>query len=116
MSDAPSNRAVMIVLAYLWPLAIIPLLLEKEDSDVRWHAKHGIVLMVAEVVIFAAIGTITSLTLGLTTLLLGCSLSILAIILWVLVIAIHGIAIVKGLNGSRLMVPWLSRWADRWAT
>ena len=37
----------MIVLSYLWPLALVPLLVEKEDAEIQWHAKHGIVLMVA---------------------------------------------------------------------
>ena len=52
MSDAGSspNRGVMIVLAYLWPLALVPLLVEKQDAEVQWHAKHGLVLMVAELV------------------------------------------------------------------
>ena len=36
--DAAANRGVMIVLAYLWPLAIVPLLLEKNDADLQWHA------------------------------------------------------------------------------
>ena len=40
-----SNRGVMIVLSYLWILALVPLLTEKEDQEVRWHAKNGIVLM-----------------------------------------------------------------------
>ena len=42
---ASPNRGVMIVLAYLWLLALIPLLLEKQDAEVQWHAKHGLVLM-----------------------------------------------------------------------
>ena len=46
------NGGVMIVLAYLWPLAFVPLLLEKEDADVQWHARHGIVLMAAELIAF----------------------------------------------------------------
>src|SRR4051812_30120664 len=51
MADAGGspNRGVMIVLAYLWPLALIPFLLEQQDLDVRWHAKHGLVLMAAEI-------------------------------------------------------------------
>jgi hypothetical protein len=40
-----SNRTIMIVLSYLWILAIVPLLVEKEDKEVQWHAKHGIVLL-----------------------------------------------------------------------
>ena len=32
----------MIVLAYFGLLALIPLLMEKEDAEVQWHAKHGL--------------------------------------------------------------------------
>ena len=47
-NDAVSpNRGVMIVLAYLWLLALVPLLFEKTDRQVQWHARHGIVLMIA---------------------------------------------------------------------
>ncbi len=47
MADPSPDRGVMIVLAYLWPLALVPLLIEKHDAEVQWHAKHGIVLMAA---------------------------------------------------------------------
>ena len=50
-----SNRNVMIVLSYLWLLALVPLLTEKDDREVQWHAKHGIVLMVAEIVLWVAL-------------------------------------------------------------
>jgi len=61
VSGPSPNRGVMIVLAYMWPLALVPLLLEKNDPDVQWHAKHGIVLMIAELVLFFAYVTMTSL-------------------------------------------------------
>src|SRR3954452_9751593 len=78
MADAgPSpNRGVMIVLAYLWPLALVPLLLEKRDADVQWHAKHGLVLMVAELVliviyfVIASIVTLSSIGLGVALMML----------------------------------------------
>ena len=47
-SAPSSNRNVMILLSYLWLLALVPLLTEKDDKEVQWHAKHGLVLMVAE--------------------------------------------------------------------
>ena len=53
----------MIVLSYLWLLALVPLLVEKDDKEVQWHAKHGIVLMVAEIV-FWIIVTIVQMALG----------------------------------------------------
>ena len=53
-STPSSNRNVMIVLSYLWLLALIPLVVEKDDQEVQWHAKHGLVLTVAEMVFWVA--------------------------------------------------------------
>ena len=46
------NRNLWIVLSYLGLLALIPLLAEKDDPEVQWHAKHGLVLTGAEFVGF----------------------------------------------------------------
>src|SRR5213593_3923862 len=98
---APSpNRAVMIVLAYLWPLALVPLLVEREDLEVQWHAKHGIVLIVAEIGVLLAFGVLMTLV-SLATFGLGCVLSLLIIFIWVAILAIHVAAIIMGLNGKR---------------
>jgi uncharacterized membrane protein len=105
------NRGVMIVLAYLWPLALIPLLLEK-DTEVQWHAKHGLVLMVAEVLLLVAFAILTSLV-SLATFGLGCALSLLVVVIWIGILAVHVVGIVKGLGGSRLTIPFVSEFADR---
>jgi len=114
MSDvgASPNRGVMIVLAYLWPLAFIPLLVEKRDPDVQWHAKHGLVLMIAELVLLFGYIVITSMV-SLATLGLGCVLSLFLVFGWVGVLALHVVAILKGIGGSRLIIPGLSGYADR---
>jgi uncharacterized membrane protein len=112
MPEPSPNRAVMIVLAYLWPLALVPLLVEKDDPEVQWHAKHGIVLMVAEIVLLAAFGMVTSV-ISLATFGLGCVLSMLAIFLWIGILAIHVTAIIRGINGGRLIVPGVSDYANR---
>ena len=57
-SAPSSNRNVMIVLSYLWLLALVPLLTEKDDKEVQWHAKHGLVLMVAELFLWIAISVV----------------------------------------------------------
>ena len=110
---APSpNQGVMIVLAYLWPLALVPLLLEKHDADVQWHAKHGLVLMVAELFliviyfVFASVVTLSSIGLGV-------ALMMLLVGGWVGMLAMHVIAILKGVGGTRLIIPVLSGYADR---
>ena len=112
MTEPSPNRGVMIVLAYLWPLALVPLLVEKEDPEVQWHAKHGIVLMIAEIILlilFLVVNVIVSLaTFG-----LGCVLGMLVIFLWIAILAVHAMAIITGLNGKRFLVPGISEYANR---
>src|SRR5262245_48760779 len=108
-SGAPSsNRNIMIVLSYLWLLALVPLLTEKDDKEVQWHAKHGIVLMVAEL-IFWVLLTIVQMA----TVFLGCIAGLFGLVVWLGVLVLHIMCIVKGVNGQRLMIPGLSQYADK---
>ena len=102
----------MIVLAYLWPLALVPLLVEKNDPEVQWHAKHGLVLMIAELILLFGYIMMTSIV-SLATLGLGCVLSLFLVFGWVAILALHVVAILKGVNGSRLIIPGLSDYANR---
>jgi uncharacterized membrane protein len=112
-NDAVSpNRGVMIVLAYLWLLALVPLLFERNDREVQWHAKHGIVLMVAELLALLVYVLITSI-ISLATLGIGCVLSLFLVFAWVGVLALHVVAIIKGINGDRLIIPVVSAYAGR---
>src|SRR5581483_2206079 len=108
----PPNRGVMIVLAYLWPLALVPLLLDKEDPEVQWHAKHGIVLMIAELVLLFAYIMLTSIV-SLATFGLGCVLSLFLVFAWIGILALHVAAILKGVNGGRLIVPFVTEYTAR---
>jgi len=109
-SPAPSsNRNVMILLSYLWLLALIPLVVEKEDREVQWHAKHGLVLAVAEM-IFWVVFQILLFVLGSF---LGCLVGIFAPLIALGIVIFHIVAIVKGINGQRLIVPGLSQYADK---
>jgi uncharacterized membrane protein len=111
-STVSPNRSVMIVLAYLWVLALIPLVVEKQDAEVQWHAKHGLVLTVAELVLLFAYVLVTSIV-SLATFGLGCVLSLLLVFAWIGILALHVVAILKGVNGGRLIVPGVSEYADR---
>jgi hypothetical protein len=102
----------MIVLAYLWPLALVPLLVEKSDPEVQWHAKHGLVLTIAELILLFGYIMMTSLV-SLATLGLGCVLMLAFVFGWVGIIALHVVAILKGVNGGRLIIPGLSDYANR---
>jgi hypothetical protein len=110
--SATPNRSVMIVLAYLWPLALVPLLLEKNDAEVQWHAKHGVVLMIAELLVLCAYIMVMSLV-SLAAFGLGCVLSLVLVFAWIGLIALHVAAILKGINGGRLIVPGVSEYVNR---
>jgi uncharacterized membrane protein len=102
-----SNRSVMIVLAYLWILSLVPLLVEKADQEVQWHAKHGIVLMVAEIVFWIVFNIVVYM------IPFGCVVGLIGPLVALAFLAVHIVAIVKGLNGQRLIIPTLSEYANR---
>jgi len=106
------NRNVMIVLAYLWLLALIPLLVEKEDREVQWHAKHGLVLTVVEVVVMIGLQVVVMI-LGAISGGLGCIFTLLIPIFMLAILIVHVLCIVKGINGQRFLIPGISEFADR---
>ncbi len=101
---ASPNRGLMLALSYLWLLAVIPLVVEKDDREVQWHAKHGLVLLVVEFLLGILIAIITNFVPF-----AGCVLWAI----WPLIFVFHIILIVKALNGQRMMIPGISEYADR---
>ena len=95
----------MVVLSYLWLLAIVPLLLEEQDPEVRWHAKHGLVLFGIEFIGFMALAIVTGIA-GWFGFLLG-QLAQLG------VLVLHVVCIAKGLQGGRLLIPGISEYTER---
>ena len=106
------NRAIWIVLSYLGLLALIPLLVDKEDNEVQWHAKHGLVLTVAEFAVFIGLW-IVIMVVGAISGGLGCILGLAWPVLFIGILILHILCIVKGLNGDRFIVPGVSEFADR---
>lgn len=49
----PNNEKVMAILAYLGVLVIIPILVAKDSDFVMYHANQGLVLFIAEIILFA---------------------------------------------------------------
>lgn len=102
------NRTLMLVLSYLGILALIPLLVEKDDREVQWHSKNGLVLFGAWLATWIVISILAQVPV------LGC----IAMIGWplaglgYLILAIMGI--VKATQGQRFRIPWLSDFADKW--
>ena len=105
----------MIVLAYLGLLALIPLLVEKNDTEVQWHAKHGLVLLVVEVALFIGLSIVGAIVGHIPV--IGCLGALIGALIWfgltIGILVVHIICIVKGLNGERFRLPYISQYADR---
>ena len=101
-----SNRGVMIVLSYLWILFLIPLLTEKDDAEVQWHAKHGLVLTVAELLMQVVFNVIVATG-------IGCIFAIFIPLVFLGFAIIRVVCIVKGLNGERFIVPGVTQYVER---
>lgn len=102
-----SNKTLMLVLAYLGLLALIPLLVEKDDQEVQWHAKHGLVLTAFWIVVFMVF-TMLSFIPG-----VGCITSIVSLFLPIPMLIIMILCIVKAMNGQRFKIPGVSDFADK---
>jgi uncharacterized membrane protein len=107
-----TNRSIMLVLAYLPPFAVVPLLAEKNDPEIYWHAKHGIVLMTAEMLLLLGL-VVVVLVIGLMTGLIGCILLPLVAIPFLAFLILHVIAVLKAFSGKRLIIPIISDYADK---
>jgi uncharacterized membrane protein len=108
------NRGIMIVLSYLWLLAVVPLVTEKEDKEVQWHAKHGLVLLVAEVILFIGLHVIRMILFATHIFaILGCLSFLIDVVVWVGVLIVHVLCIVKGTQGGRFIIPGISQYADK---
>ena len=101
---ASPNRGIMLVLSYLWLLALIPFVVEKNDPEVQWHAKHGLVLTVAEFLLWVVVGIVTHVIPF-----AGCVLWML----WPLTLIFRIFLIIKANNGQRVLIPGISQYANQ---
>jgi uncharacterized membrane protein len=102
-----SNRTIMIVLGYLWILALIPLLVEQDDPEVQWHAKHGLVLFVAEIILYAVLAVLGQIPI------VGCIAWFLPAVVFLAFLVVRVLAITKGVNGQRFLIPGVSDFANK---
>lgn len=103
-----SENTLMLVLSYLYILCLVPFFAEKDDAEVQWHAKHGIVISGFEFavwVVFTVFGMVSG---G-----LGCLLLPVQMLFFLGMLVVRIIAIVKATRGERLLLPGLSPLADK---
>lgn len=74
------KKTAMGVLAYIGPLVIIPYLMEKDDSFVKFHVKQGLVLLSIEVILWVVTMTFWMLMFGMLYSIIHLALVVLSIL------------------------------------
>ncbi len=105
-STGGDNRMLMVILSYLYFFCLVPLFVEKDDKEVQWHAKHGLILLGADLLLAVAF---TVLSVGV----IGCLLAPVWALLHFALFVVRIVAIVKGNQGERLILPGISSFADK---
>jgi uncharacterized membrane protein len=100
------DKTLMLVLSYLGLLALIPLLTEKDDPNVQWHAKHGLVQMLFFFAVCVVISVVSSFGIGCLFVFLYPFVSLAWLIVTIL-------SIVKATKGQRFMIPVISDLANK---
>ena len=110
MPESRGQPSWMLVLCYLAFLGFIPLLAAKKNREIQWHARNGLLLFGA-----VAAFLIAATLVGLVVPSLSCVYVIVMFVGGIVYAIIAILAIVKALDGHRLIVPWISKYADRHA-
>ena len=107
--SSSGNKTLMLVLSYFGILALIPLLVEKDDAEVQWHAKHGLILAATWIVISIVLAILAGVP-GIGWI-LSCTVGPL---LWLAILVVHIICIMKAIKGDKFRLPIVSDFADQW--
>jgi uncharacterized membrane protein len=102
-----SDRTIFLVLSYVGILSLVPLLAKKDDAEVQWHAKNGVVLFGAEV-IWVIVRIILSRIPA-----VACGMVFVGCIVWLGFLAISIICIMKAVQGQRFRIPILTDIAEK---
>ncbi len=100
-------RMGLLVLAYLPVIGVLALVATR-DREARWHARNGLLLFAA----VAATGGVATI-IGILAPSLACLYAVAMLIVSTLYVLIVVLAVVKALQGQRLMIPGISTYASR---
>ena len=107
-----SDRTLMVILSYLGLLALIPLLTKKDDREVQWHAKNGLVLAVVWCALWIVL-FLASIFLRGALAPLGCGIGLVQCIVFIGFLVLDVIAMVKAINGQRMRIPMVTDLAEK---
>jgi uncharacterized membrane protein len=99
----------MLFLSYFGLFALIPLLTKKDDAEVQWHAKNGLALSIAWVVIaigWNIIGVVLPWGIRAMWGMCGCFIGVAFLVIDIL-------AMVKAFGGQRMRIPVITDMAEK---
>ena len=109
-----SDRTLMIVLSYLGLLALIPYLTKKDDPEIHWHAKNGVGLLIAEVIVFVGLSIISWVlpnnAIGAVA---GCISAVIGCVLPLAILGLHVYCIIQAVGGKRPRIPVITDFAEK---
>ena len=103
--DVEDNK-ILAAISYLGILVLIPLLMKKESKFVKEHAKQGLVLFIAGIVLWIVEAIFVRIPV------LGLIISILIWIIWVAIAIVSIIGLVYALQGKFWKIPLVYDWAQ----
>jgi uncharacterized membrane protein len=104
-----TDRTLMLVLSYLWILALIPYLTTKDDPEVLWHAKNGLGLLILDIVtsvLFWVLGFVLGDF-------LGCLSGTMSCVVWMALLALHIYCLIHAVGGKRPNIPVVTDFAQK---
>ena len=94
-------NVLMAILSYLSIFALIPFFVEKEDEFIQFHAKQGVTLMLAEIVLSFVFMFLAFIPV------LGCIVALLELVLFFALLIFHIILMVKASKGEWYKIPYI---------
>ncbi|HVR43806.1 MAG TPA: DUF4870 domain-containing protein [Thermoanaerobaculia bacterium] len=108
-----SDRTLMLALSYIYFLGVVPLLVKKDDREIKWHAINGLGLFAAYVIIQVVWWIVSDLIIGSAGCGLGVAFSFLSCAIGIGYIVVFIMAILKAVRGQRMRFPLISDFADK---
>lgn len=93
----------MAAISYLGIFCIIPLLFARESAFAQYHAKQGVVLAIAGIILRLASDALWNVPFG----------GVFAGLLFIVLLLISIMGIVKALQGEKFDIPYVSEWAAK---
>ncbi len=97
------ERRGMAAISYLGIFCIIPLLFARESAFAQYHAKQGVVLAIAGIILRLASDALWNVPFG----------GVFAGLLFIVLLLISIMGIVKALQGEKFDIPYVSEWAAK---